>query len=232
MNAPQLPLALRFPADQRLDGFVGSTAELAQISATARGQRRDWLYLSGAAGCGKSHLLMAACTEASGQDRRPAYLCLAAVPGRLAQVLTGHESADLVCLDDLDSIAGQREDEIALFDFHNRARSAGTTLIYAARGSAAQLGLTLPDLGSRLAQCAQMPLLALDDRGRRQVLEIRGRHRGLELDATVLDYLFSRVGRDLATLTALLDRLDRESLAAQRRITVPFVRSLLRTEVS
>lgn len=232
MSAPQLPLALRFPADQRLDGFIGSAAELALISAIARGQRRDWLYLSGMAGCGKSHLLMAACAEASGQGRRPAYLRLSGVPGRVEQALAGHEDADLVCLDDLDAVAGQREDEIALFDFHNRSRSTGATLIYAARGSPGQLDLSLPDLRSRLAQCAQAPLAALDDSGRRRVLQQRGQRRGLELDAAVLDYLFNRVGRDLVTLTALLDRLDRESLAAQRRITVPFLRAMLRAEAS
>jgi DnaA family protein len=51
--------------------------------------------------------------------------------------------------------------------------------------------------------------------------------RGLILDEAVLDFLFSRTQRDLASLAALLDRVDREALAAQRRITVPFLRQLL-----
>ena len=48
--------------------------------------------------------------------------------------------------------------------------------------------------------------------------------------AEALDYLLRRVDRDLGSLTALLDRLDRASLAAQRRVTVPFLRGLLAAE--
>ena len=59
------------------------------------------------------------------------------------------------------------------------------------------------------------------------ILRQRAQTRGLELDDAVLDWLFRRVDRDLGTLTALLDRLDRASLAAQRRITVPFLRQTL-----
>jgi DnaA family protein len=89
------------------------------------------------------------------------------------------------------------------------------------------LGLALPDLRSRLEQCVRLPLEPLDDAGRREVLLRRARRRGLELEEAVLDYLFRRVGRDLVGLTALLDRLDRESLVAQRRITIPFLRQFL-----
>src|SRR4249919_1679727 len=89
------------------------------------------------------------------------------------------------------------------------------------------LAFALPDLVSRLEQCTRLSLEPLDEDARRRVLRQRAERRGLELDDAVLDYLFRRVGRDLATLTGLLDRLDRESLAAQRRITVPFLKQFL-----
>ena len=88
----------------------------------------------------------------------------------------------------------------------------------------------LPDLVSRLEQCTRLAVEPLDEAGRRNVLRQRAARRGLELDDAVLDYLFRRVGRDLGTLTALLDRLDRASLAAQRRITIPFLRGVLESE--
>ncbi len=52
--------------------------------------------------------------------------------------------------------------------------------------------------------------------------------RGIELDDSVLDWLFARYARDLGALLDLLDKLDHASLAAQRRITVPFLRDFLR----
>jgi DnaA family protein len=142
-------------------------------------------------------------------------------------VLPAQEGADLLCLDGLDAIAGDGADEEALFHFHNRARAGAATVIYAARQPAAVLGLRLPDLATRLGQCTQVALTLLDETGRRTVLRERAARRGLELDDAVLDWLLRRVDRDLGTLTGLLERLDRASLAAQRRITVPFLRQTL-----
>ncbi|MDZ4350104.1 MAG: DnaA regulatory inactivator Hda [Xanthomonadaceae bacterium] len=227
MTAPQLPLALPFSPDQRLDAFVGSVAECALLAAVAQGGQHDWLMLSGASGSGKTHLLLAACAEAATAGRRAVYLNLADRPEHVDEALQALEGADLICLDTLDAVAGRREVELSLFNFHNRARASGAVIAYAARQVPAGLALSLPDLRSRLSQCVQLPLAALDEAGRREVLNARAARRGLSLDAPVLDYLLARVGRDLTTLTELLDRLDRESLAAQRRITVPFLRQIL-----
>lgn len=224
MSTPQLPLSLRTPPDQRLDAFHGQPAARDAVRAAARGEARDWLYLAGPAGSGKSHLLLAACAEAAAGGLRAAYLPLASFAGRLADMLPSQEGAGLVCLDGLEAIAGHAGDEEALFHFHNRARAGATVLVYAGRAAPSGLGLALPDLVTRLAQCVRITLEPLDEAGRREVLRQRAARRGLELDDPVLDYLMRRVDRDLASLTALLDRLDKASLAAQRRITIPFLR--------
>lgn len=226
--AAQLPLALRFPPDQRFDTFVAAPGgAIAQLRALARGGAAGGVYLAGATATGKSHLLLAACAEADAAGHRAAYLPLAAAAGRLRDALDAFEHADLVALDGLDAVAGNRDDEIALFDAHNRARDAGRSLLYAARATPDGLELVLPDLRSRLSQCARIALEPLDDVGRAEVLRLRAQRRGLQWDEAAIDWLLKRVDRDLVSLTALLDRLDRESLAAQRRLTVPFLRSVL-----
>ncbi len=225
---PQLPLALRYPPDQRLETFVAAPAgvqeQLLELATQGGG---EWVYLAGPAGVGKTHLLLATCAAADGAGRRAVYLPLAAAVGRLREALEALEGNAVVALDGLQAIAGNRDDEIALFDAHNRARAAGTTLIYAARDNPEALDLVLPDLRSRLSQCVRITLASLDDDGRREVLRQRAQRRGLVLEALALDWLLKRVDRDLAGLTDLLDRLDRASLAAQRRITVPFLRLTL-----
>jgi DnaA family protein len=221
----QIPLALRFAPDQQLSAFHGQPELRELVAAVASGNATDWLYFAGAAGSGKTHLLLAACAQARATGGDASYLPMAALAGRLADALAGQARAALVCLDGLEAVAGSAEDEVALFHFHNAARAAGARVVYAASAMPSALGLTLPDLRSRLEQCTRIALEPLDEAGRREVLRQRAARRGLELDDAVLDYLFRRAGRDLGSLTALLDRLDQASLAAQRRLTIPFLRS-------
>jgi DnaA family protein len=221
----QIPLALRFAADQTFEAFRGQPELLELLRAIASGQRDEWLYLSGPPGTGKSHLLLAACAQARAFDAEAVYLPLASLAGRLADALDGQARAALFCIDGLEAIAGGREDEVALFHFHNAARAAGARVLYAASAMPAALSLSLPDLRSRLEQCTRIALEPLGEEDRRQVLRQRAERRGLELDDAVLDYLMRRVGRDLRTLGALLERLDRASLAEQRRLTIPFLKA-------
>ena len=67
----------------------------------------------------------------------------------------------------------------------------------------------------------------LDDVGRAEVLRQRAAARGLQFDEAALDWLLRRHSRDLSDLGMLFERLDQASLAAQRRLTVPFLRQVL-----
>jgi len=227
-GTPQLPLALRYPPDQRFDSYVGAPpGTLEPLRALAAQADADWVYLAGPPRSGKTHLSLALCAAAEQAGLRGTYLPMAAAAGRVSDALDALHGNDVIALDGLEAIAGQRDDEVALFDFHNRARAAGTRVLYTATELPADLALTLPDLRSRLAQCVRIVLPQLDDAGRREVLRDRAQRRGLALDDAALDWLLTRTDRDLGSLVALLDRLDRASLAAQRRITVPFLRSVL-----
>lgn len=228
MNA-QLPLALRWPAHQRLSSFVAgpNATALELVTRAAHGHDGAWLYLSGAVGSGRSHLLVAACAAANADGRSAQYLPLVRLGDGGADAIRGCGGSELLALDDLDAIAGRREAEHALFDLYNRCRAERTILLFAAGAPPAQLGIELPDLVSRLGACTQLVLKPLDEVERRSVLHERARERGIELDQAALDWLFTRRKRDLGTLLDLLDRIDRAALAAKRRITVPFLRSLL-----
>ncbi|HEY9256237.1 MAG TPA: DnaA regulatory inactivator Hda [Stenotrophomonas sp.] len=228
MSVPQLPLALRYPPDQRLETYIGAPeGVIAQLRAIAVGARADWIFLAGASGSGKTHLALSLCAAAEQAGRRAAYLPLLAAAGRLREALESLEGHEVIALDGVDAIAGNREDEVALFDFHNRARAAGVALLYTARAMPDGLPLGLPDLRSRLSQCVRIALPVLDDAGRAAVLRERAQRRGLVIDDAAIEWLLTHSGRELGALVAVLDRLDRESLAAKRRITVPFLRSVL-----
>ncbi len=229
----QLPLALRYPPDQRLDTFVAAPAGAVQLlRALAHASRQagdgDWVYLRGVSGTGKTHLALGVCAAAEEAGRRVAYVPVGTVAGHVDAALEALDQCDVVALDGIEAVAGRRDGEVALFEFHNRARSTGTALLYTARASPDALPIGLPDLRSRLSQCTHVVLSPLDEPGRREVLRQRARRRGLGMDDAAIDWLLRRTDRDLSSLTVLLDRLDRESLAAKRRITVPFLRDVLR----
>jgi DnaA family protein len=227
----QLPLALRWPAQQRFETFVvgDNAAAVALVQQIGAGDS-SWVFASGPAGSGKTHLLIAACATASAHGCNAQYLSLAKLPADRAAAIRALGGSDLLALDDLDSIAGDRAAEHALFDLYNRCKMEKSTLLFAAGKPPAQISIGLPDLVSRLSACAQATLKPLDDAARREAVRQRAQARGLVLDDTLLDWLFAHTQRDLGSLSALIERLDRESLAAKRRITLPFLRQLLESE--
>ena len=220
----QYPLALAADEPPSFDNYVPGPNEAAvraaRESAAARGDR--YLYLAGPAGTGKTHLLVAAARAAAGF-----YLDPGAEPGIGPAVTEGLETARLVCLDGVGAAAGHPDWEQALFRLFNTLESAGTPLIVADRAPPARLGLRLPDLASRLASGPVLGLAALGEPELGRVLVSRARARGIELPPQVAAYVVARERRDVPHLLALLDRLDRHSLAAQRPVTIPFVRSLI-----
>ncbi|HEY9133868.1 MAG TPA: DnaA regulatory inactivator Hda [Dyella sp.] len=228
---PQLPLALRWPRRQRFEHFHAgaNAAALAAIEAVAKGADAAWLYLNGPSGSGKSHLLMAACQVANERGCVVQYLPLAKLPDAAAAI-RGVAGGDLLAFDDLSAIAGNRDAEHALFDVYNQSRAEGAVLLFGADATPTAVGLGLPDLRSRLGACQQVSLKPLDDAERRTVLKKHAADRGIDLDDTVLDWLFARYARDLGGLIELFDKLDQASLAARRKVTVPFLRSVLKEQ--
>ena len=227
-SVPQLPLALRYPPEQRFDTYLQAPVGLQEhLRALAETQQGDAIFLHGETGAGKTPLLVAACATAGALGHMPAYLGLKHLRGRLATACEGLDNAALVVVDDVDAIAGVREDEVALFHLHNRMRDAGYALLYAATLPPNEMPLVLPDLRSRFAQCSCWALSQLDDAGRTELLRQRAAARGLDFDDAALEWLLRRASRDLGSLTAIFERLDHASLAAQRRLTVPFLRQVL-----
>lgn len=226
-DSPQLPLGFGAPPHFRLAAFVAgdNAAALNAVTALARGESTDWLFVAGPEGSGKTHLLVGACHEAAASGAQ--YLPLSRLGAGAEDALIALAPRPLVAVDDVEVIAGHLGAEIALFDAYNRVRDAGGRMLIAARHRPTHLNLVLPDLVSRLSACTQLKVAPLGDDDRRRVFNQRAIERGLKIEPEVVEFLFRRHTRDLGALLALLERIDRESLAAQRRITVPFVRRIV-----
>jgi DnaA family protein len=225
----QLPLGLALRDSFRFTSyFAGRNAEvLAAVEALAVGERPTATWIHGGTSTGKSHLLQALCARASDRNERAAYLPLASVRDRGPEILAGCGDLAWVCLDDVDTVIGDRAWEHDLFALHGELDDRRAHLVLASRSPPAALRFALADLSSRMNGALVLKLVALDDEEMLQALRMRASARGLELSEDVAQLLLRRLPRELATLCDFLDVLDRESLAAQRRLSVPFVAGVL-----
>lgn len=228
MPAEQLLLAVRPRPDARLADFAGP-AYAPLLAAVGDGLRRpgSLLYVHGPAGHGRSHLLAALCTAAEADGLAAMVLPLAELADDGPELLAGLETRDLLALDDIEAVAGRRDWEEGLFHLVNRARAAGGRLVFSAGAPAPALGLVLPDLVSRLSQAPAWAMPLPDDASREALIAAASARRGWVLEPGVRRYLAQRAPREPGRLLACLEQLDRASLAAGRRLTVPFVRDCL-----
>ena len=222
----QLALPLRLADHAVFASFLDSGNEtlVATLVGLADGDPGQGCWLWGASATGKTHLLQAVCDRAGDRSvYQPLDMLAPAGPG----ILDGLASRDLVCIDDLDKIVGDADWEIGLFNLFNELQESGGRLIVAACATPREAGIALADLASRMSRLPVFQIRALDEAQRAAALQLRARHRGLELPDETASYMLKRSRRDMASLYELLDKLDLEALRAQRRLTIPFVRDVI-----
>jgi|KBSSwiStaDraftv2_1062776.scaffolds.fasta_scaffold00406_6 DnaA family protein len=226
----QLPLGVRIPDRAVFESFLPARNLQAVEHALqmARGAVTGAAWICGPVAAGKTHLLQAVCARASGNGGRAGYFPLAELAALGVGVLEGLTLLECVCLDDLDRVVGELEWERALFAVLREIQEKDGRLVVAAKAPPALLPFKLPDLGSRFAATAIFQLRELDEKEQREALQLRARLRGFELSDDTSRWLQRRFPRDMRTMYELLDTLDEAALVAQRRLTVPFIRSVLK----
>lgn len=222
----QLALPLQLADHAVFESFHehGNEILVATLLNLSLGKAGQGCWLFGAPATGKTHLLQAVCDKAGD---RSVYLPLAMLGAMGPGVLDGLADRDLVCIDDIERIAGDRAWEIALFNLFNELHENGGQLVIAGTAAPREVGFGLPDIESRMSRLPVFQLQPLDEEQRAAALQLRAGHRGLELPDETAGYLLKRSRRDMASLYELLDKLDLEALRAKRRLTVPFVREVL-----
>ena len=224
----QLPLGVRIPDRAVFATFLPARNAQAteHLARLARGEISGTAWVCGPQGAGKSHLLQAASVQAS-ETMRAAYFPLGQLHSLGVEVLEGAGQLDCLCVDDVDAALGTLEWERALFGILREIEERGARLIVSAATPPSLVPWALPDLGSRLNASMVFQLRALDEAEQQEALRLRAHTRGFELPDETSRWLQRRFPRDMRALYELLDTLDEAALIAQRRLTVPFIRSVL-----
>jgi DnaA family protein len=215
--------------DTSLESFYSARNQplIAELKRLLAGERvRRVLYLWGDSGSGKTHLLDACCSATQIAATKSLYVSLKQgfeEFGKLREV----DDDTLVCIDDLEQIAGSEEAQNIILSLYEKITIGTGAIVASGTGPLSSMGLELKDLESRLSSGGTFNIYALDDDEKRKALKLRASKRGFTLDDNVIEFIMSHYRRDTKSLFALLDKMDSASLQAQRKITVPFVKRLL-----
>jgi DnaA family protein len=181
----------------------------------------------GASGSGRSHLLQAAVQKAETNGCSAIFLpgseLVAMDPAGLLQ---GLAEFDVVVIDDIDHLLNNAGWELALFEFYNRLHDNGNILVFSCAAPVAELTIQLADLASRLAWGTLYHLPKLNDQQKLAALQLRAHSRGMLMSDEVAKFIMSRSSRDFVQLIDVLDQLDKASIKAQRKLSVPFVKTI------
>lgn len=199
----QLLLDIQPLAPATLENFIaGSNQEaLHSLNMAIEGANEArFIYLWGAPGSGKSHLLQA-CND----------LALA-------------RNLPLSVVDNVNTL--DEEAQIELFNYFNQLRASGGILITSGNAAPTQMGLR-DDLATRLAWGLVYQLHPLSDEEKAKALKTHAKERGMKLPDEVVEYCLRYLRRDLPTLMAVLNALDKWSLTEKKPVTVPLLKKLL-----
>lgn len=224
MKGQQLPLPVQLRESASFASFyAGPNAD----AVVALHELAGPVLIYGAAGSGRTHLL-----QAVARDRRCPYLPLAELSCMGTDALAGLESPAALCLDDVQAVSPARDWALALLRLLDTRRTHGKPSLMASDAAPERLDCALPDLRTRLSACTVYGLKPLSDADRAELLHERALARGLELPAETSRWLLNQLARDTGSLLDALEKLDRASLSAQRRLTLPFAQSVLAPGIS
>ncbi|OYV00237.1 MAG: DnaA regulatory inactivator Hda [Burkholderiales bacterium PBB5] len=218
----QIPLPIAPPPADSFDSLVVGPNAQAVLHLRSLVMPAAPVYLWGEAGTGKTRLLRALAASRQAQGERVGWFDAAApLPWEL------DSGWSLVVVDDAERLdVAHQQAAFALFV------EAGTQGVqWAAAGRLPPVDLPLrDDLRTRLGWGHVFALQALAEAETRAALRREADRRGILLGDDVMDYLLTRLRRDMSHLMNLLDRLDGFALAEQRAVTIPLVKKMLAEE--
>jgi len=243
-ESPSQQYILHFPSrpEYRFSNFIvskGSSFALACARELCSGDPVTYqsLYLSGASGLGKTHLLMSIGNHLAepGSPAKALYVhCRdlieslnrgdGGLPGNMD---TAGSKIAFLLLDDIDRITGNLPAQETLYRIYNQTLEQGGKMVFAGRTPADQLEKTESFLTSRFKWGMTAELLPMDDEATAQLIQKLAEDLGLDIPDKIITYLLSRIPRDFQSVKNAVTRINEESLRQKHKVTLPLVKTAL-----
>ena len=224
----QLPVQFEFQSNQSFSTFYpGNNEEIVNHLQQIFINNEQQVFLWGECGSGKTHLLQALIQKTNTCNKTSFYYSLDADNLPDPGMLEGLENFDLVCFDNIDQIAGNAGWEQTFFNFYNSHRDANNKLVVTAPCPPKYLAIQLPDLKTRMSWGLTLKLKALSDEQQLNALIYKANDLGFEIPVKVGRFLITHYARDLPSIWILLDKIEQATLAAKRKLTIPFLKQIM-----
>ena len=225
------PKQLTFPWNKdnksSFDSFYASKLNKHLLSLLQNNTFKDDLLIFGTKDSGKTYLLQALCNHFSNQGKSSFYLPMKQAKELSVDILESLESMELVCIDGIESIVGNKVWEIGLFNLINRSLNSENRLIFTSSKNIDVMNFELKDLDSRLRKIQSHELYALADDEILSALKHIANLRSIELGSKEAQYLLTYANRNISDLVQILESLDQLSMEMKRRITIPLIKEVI-----
>ena len=225
------PKQLTFPWNKynksSFDSFYASKLNKHLLSLLQNNTFKDDLLIFGTKDSGKTYLLQALCNHFSNQGKSSFYLPMKQAKELSVDILESLESMELVCIDGIESIVGNKVWEIGLFNLINRSLNSKNRLIFTSSKNIDVMNFELTDLDSRLRKIQSHELYALADDEILSALKHIANLRSIELGSKEAQYLLTYANRNISDLVQILESLDQLSMEMKRKITIPLIKEVI-----
>ena len=220
MNQLGLPITLN--TSMLLENFVANKELLRSINQLFLDENSSEVFIYGASGQGKTHVLQGGVLKALEIDKSAIYIdCGESFPEHILDFI---DQLDFISFDNVHLISTENQE--VFFDLFNRARQAQIIILVSADSLPSNLEV-MKDIKTRLSLAAVYKLEELNDELIMSVINSQMSQRNLSVNSSVYEYLFKNYSRDLKLLLSTLDDLDKASLQAKKPISIPFVKKFL-----
>ena len=220
MNQLGLPISLN--TSMLLESFVANHELLRSINQLFLDENSSEVFIYGASGQGKTHILQGAVLKALEMDKNAVYIdCSESFPEHILDLV---DQTDFISFDNVHLISSENQE--VFFDLYNRARQTQIFILVSGDSLPSDLEV-MKDIKTRLSLAAVYKLEELNDELIMSVIDSQMSQRNLSVTSNVYEYLFKNYSRDLKVLLSTLNDLDMASLQSKKPISIPFVKKFL-----
>ena len=140
--------------------------------------------------------------------------------------LNGLEAFGIVVLDRIEQWIGNESKEKSVFGLYEQLMREQHRLILISRSNVEALSFVLPDLKSRVSMFSRYRMLPLPSTKQLIFLQDLVARTGARLSVEVARFVLRHLTRSQAELVRVMTRLNQESIARNRHISVPLIKEL------